>query len=201
MANRNFPNSRIYTFHVMPVQVTGSITIGATGAVSAFGGSGVAGVTRLKAGVYRIQLQDNYNGCFNLVAGARSPTTGSAVNSGSFSVGTLYTITTLGTTNYNLIGIPAGITPAIGMAFVATGVGTGNGTATAIGSSGINAIEQVSNISGYLNKQPATPLSGGYVIIQCLGPTSSSVTTLIPTDPASGSQITFKLLLNNSSVQ
>jgi hypothetical protein len=57
-----------------------------------------------------------------------SPTAGNAVvTSGSFVVGTPYTIVSIGTTNYTLIGA-ASNTPGLG--FTATGVGTGTGTAS-----------------------------------------------------------------------
>jgi hypothetical protein len=50
------------------------------------------------------------------------------VLAGSFVIGTRYTINTLGTTNWQAIGAPAGAT--VGTSFIATGVGTGTGTAT-----------------------------------------------------------------------
>ena len=49
------------------------------------------------------------------------------VNAGSFAVGTIYTITTVGTTNFTLIGASAN---TVGVTFICTGVGSGTGTAT-----------------------------------------------------------------------
>jgi len=51
----------------------------------------------------------------------------STVTAGSFVVGRAYTITTIGTTNFTLIGASAN---TIGITFIATGVGTGDGDAT-----------------------------------------------------------------------
>jgi hypothetical protein len=51
---------------------------------------------------------------------------GYTVTAGSFVVGKIYRIVSLGTTNFTLIGAP---TNTIGTHFIATGVGTGNGTA------------------------------------------------------------------------
>lgn len=51
----------------------------------------------------------------------------STVTAGSFVVGRAYTITTVGTTNFTLIGASAN---TIGITFIATGVGTGDGDAT-----------------------------------------------------------------------
>ena len=49
------------------------------------------------------------------------------VTAGSFIVGNIYTITTVGTTNFTLIGASAN---TVGVTFICTGVGTGTGTAT-----------------------------------------------------------------------
>jgi len=54
-------------------------------------------------------------------------TAGSTVNAGSFVVGTEYTILTVGTTDFVSIGASAS---TVGVVFTATGVGSGNGTAT-----------------------------------------------------------------------
>ena len=51
----------------------------------------------------------------------------STVTAGSFAVGTQYTIATIGTTDFTLIGASAN---TVGVVFTATGVGTGTGTAT-----------------------------------------------------------------------
>jgi len=49
------------------------------------------------------------------------------VTAGSFVIGTIYTITTIGTTDFTLIGAASN---TVGVVFTATGVGTGTGTAT-----------------------------------------------------------------------
>jgi len=55
---------------------------------------------------------------------------GVTLTAGSFSVGTTYTIVTVGNTNFTLIGASAN---TVGVTFTATGVGTGTGTATPSG--------------------------------------------------------------------
>lgn len=52
------------------------------------------------------------------------------ITAGAFVVGQTYTILTVGTTDYTLIGASAN---TIGVVFVATGVGAGTGTATTFG--------------------------------------------------------------------
>ena len=51
----------------------------------------------------------------------------STVTAGSFSVGTIYTIATIGTTDFTLIGAASN---TVGVIFTATGAGSGSGTAT-----------------------------------------------------------------------
>jgi len=62
--------------------------------------------------------------CGALVCKITAP---AAVTAGAFVVGTGYTIKTVGTTNFTLVGASAS---TIGVHFVATGVGAGTGTAT-----------------------------------------------------------------------
>lgn len=203
MANRNFPSSRMYGQHMMPVRLDLSFNIGSSGAVSGFQGKGVTGVTRLSAGIYQIQLQDNYYSFLMADAIMEAPVTGSAIAGGSFVATTVYQIVTLGTTTqaqWVTAGVPSGITAAPGVVFKAAGIGAGTGTVKALGAAGID-IEIIGNPQLMLNKQPFQALSGGYITIQCVGPTSSSVTTPIAVDPPSGSSMFVEIWLNNSSVQ
>lgn len=57
---------------------------------------------------------------------------GQILSAGNFVIGAGYSIVSLGTTNWNSIGVPVGVTPVVGTNFVATGVGSGSGTATQI---------------------------------------------------------------------
>jgi len=49
---------------------------------------------------------------------------------GSFVTGRSYTIVTLGNTNWNAAGVPAGISAVVGTVFTATAIGSGTGTAS-----------------------------------------------------------------------
>lgn len=61
MANRNFPSQRLFSFHMLPVSITGSFAVGASGAPTLSTASkGVASITRNSAGNYTITLQDGY---------------------------------------------------------------------------------------------------------------------------------------------
>ena len=73
---------------------------------------------------YWLYVGDNQNALFKIYHKS-TPT----VISGNFVVGKVYTILTVGTTDFTLIGSPNN---NVGTTFVATGIGTGNGTATTI---------------------------------------------------------------------
>jgi len=205
MANRNYPASRVFGFNLMPVRLNVSIPIGATGAVGTISGKGIQSVTRLATGTYQIQLQDNYYSFLSMSAMVQSPVSGSNVTAGSFSTGTVYQITALGSTTqaqWVTAGVPAGITAQVGTVFKAAAAGAGTGTAKVLASSGIASIEQIGSEQLMLSNQPFVQGSGGgYITLRCYGPTSSSDTTLIATDPASGSTLNVAIWLNNSSIQ
>ena len=76
MANRNFPNSRIYTGHVMPVLLDANANIGAAGAVSSSKGSLIASFSRLGVGKYQIIAQDPYARLYNVQCSVQSPSAG-----------------------------------------------------------------------------------------------------------------------------
>lgn len=104
------------------------------------------------------------------------------------------------------VGLQAGVIPAVGAAFTATATGysTGGGSTglvVAPGSSGVNAIEVVGDPNASLSPSPmgGSPHAGGWIMIQFLGPTSSSVTTQIAVAPAANSVCGLGFYLNVSS--
>jgi len=78
---------------------------------------------------------DGYNALYQNTTGIQNTANGvqalydlgSVQTAGAFNVGTSYTIATIGTTDFTLIGASAN---TVGVTFTATGVGTGTGTAT-----------------------------------------------------------------------
>jgi len=68
-----------------------------------------------------------------------------SVTAGAFVIDTVYTITSVGTTDFTLIGASAN---TVGIVFTATGVGTGTGTATY---SGVDALISDMQTSGTFN--------------------------------------------------
>lgn len=194
MANRRFTQF-FYTAHAMPTLIDFNFVVGATGAVGTLKGPGVQSVTRLSAGTYKVKLQDNYTRFYGAYLSQIAPVTGSDVTAGSFVSGTTYQITALGNTNWNAIGLSSELTAAVGMSFVATGVGSGTGTAKAVSSSGIVAAEIVGNPDLTLGPVTASGRNGGVVIFQCVDDSGAVA------DPAETSIISMALYLSNSSVK
>lgn len=221
MANRNFMSNKLYQLEAYPVLISCNFVVDSTNGnglgIRSLKGAGVkavymhtsatpaAGNPNPAPGTILVQLQDNYNrvlGSFNSIV---SPVSGTPLT--ATTANTTYVIVSLGTATlaqWRAKGLPVGITPAVGVAFIATATGTIGGSAAVetVVSSGISALEGVgdSNLMNALN--PAAPATQGMnLIVNCLAATSSSVTTLIPTAPVNGTVIALSFYLSNSSVQ
>lgn len=124
--------------------------------------------------------------------------TGDATITFSAAVAGLFTgfafVLTVSDTNlqdWNGVGLPRGLTPSVGQSFVATSTGAGasTGLVIAAGVSGVASVEVIGdpNLSFAPQAQGGSPNVGGWLLVQFLAATSSSVTTVIPTAPANGS--------------
>jgi hypothetical protein len=151
-------------------------------------------------GYIYVKLQDLYSRSYGGISGAVSPSTGAPISisgAGVLTVGVPYIIAAVGTStkaNWQAVGLPEGIEPAVGVPFIAsvTGGGTGTGTVVASGVSGVTHIEGVGNSS--------LTVTAGYAIFKVVGPTDASTTTMIAKAPANGTVISLKFYLSNSSV-
>jgi hypothetical protein len=168
------------------------------------------------AGFIYIQLTDSYyrsisgfNATVNPLSGTPISISGAAV----LTLGVGYVITSVGTStaaNWQAMGLPVGVVPAPGVPFIATstGLGTGTGQVEATVSSGIQTIVTVGDptlsVSAPaqlpVNLSQSTSLSGGYLILACMGATDATHTALIPTAPANNTVISIAMYLSNSSV-
>lgn len=187
MANR-WLQQFFFSYVHYPVWIQGDMVVGTSGAVGTLKGSGIKAVTHLTTGMYRIDLEDSFNRYLSGQAGFVSTVTGSNVTAGSFATNTTYVITAVGSTNWQAIGLKAPIA-AVGMAFVATGAGTGSGTAKVAASAGVLSVEVVGN------PQLTTNTNNPYVIIACYDAADSLA------DPAAGSVLGFQFWMRNSSVK
>lgn len=109
--------------------------------------------------------------------------------------------------NWANVGLSGGVLPAVGASFVAiaTGDSVGGGSSGLVkvpGVSGITSMEVVGDPNASLYPRPVGGSAhvGGWVLVQMLGATSSSVTTLIPTAPAAGSVVGMSFVVENGSI-
>lgn len=159
------------------------------------------------AGFILVEFYNNFNYFLGGFGGAVSPIVSptTAVTSG-LNVGQAYVITVLGTTTlaeWQAIGVPKGFTPAVGLPFIATATGTGGshtGKVGLPGKSGVSSIEIVGNSNKIIANSSIAQYGGAQLIYQCLGATSSSDTTLIPTAPADGTVVGLCVRMDGSSV-
>lgn len=207
MANTRL-NQFMYTKHGKPIILDVDIPIGATGAVGTLsGGAGISSVARNAAGVYQVNFLYPFSKFLGMFADVWSPNSGSdiLVASAGTTSGTSYVITTLGTTTtagWQTLGLGVGITPAVGVAFKATATTTASGTGAvqvqAAAGSTIACIEMIGN-PGLTLYPTGIGAALPYVILQTLAATNSSTTTLVATDPASGSTLSLAFYFSDSS--
>lgn len=192
MANRRFTQF-FNTLHTKPVLLDCSFTVDPTNAagVSGLVGPGIEAVYMNAntpsssnpdpaAGYVVVKLQDNYHKLYSAIASVRSPNSGSnlLVASAGLTVGQVYVITVLGTTTtaqWIALGVPRGITPAVGVPFVAlatSATGTGAVQIPAAAGSGIVGFETVGDSDLVINSalpNIAGQQSGSYIIGRFLG--------------------------------
>lgn len=225
MANTYFYNNgHFYAKHTMPVLLDCQFTVAAADAgglgITGLKGPGIQAVYMHTSqtpatgnpnpanGICIVQLPDSYYKDFLGFMGQVTTTSGTniLVASAGTTAGVTYVITLVGTTTtagWQSLGLPVGITPAAGVAFVATATTTATGTGVVqvphVNGTGIQSVEQVGTPGLTLI---STGLQAGYpyVIFRFMGPTNSSTTTPIAVAPRDGSIISLKLYLGNSSV-
>lgn len=152
-------------------------------------------------GYVLIQFSSNYAAYLNGTYGFVSPVSGTPINvTTGVTAGLTYVITSLGTTSasqWAALGVPAVITPALGVAFVApanaTATGTGVIEVPSNTGSTSNHLEIIGDPNTTLNPSDS---SGALVLCQLLSATNSSTTTLKPLAPADGTVIglTFNMV-------
>lgn len=144
--------------------IEGHVLVGAAGAVTSIAGNGVKSVSLLATGIYQIQLTQNYNALLGSSFQPQSPANGISVTAGSFVTNALYQITALGNTNWAAIGLQSGLTAKVGQVFVATGAGSGTGTAQLIVASNADQVEIPINPQVMLSNSQ-TPVNQGSIVL------------------------------------
>lgn len=224
MANRNFPSAgKIYSGHVMPVLLDCNFIVDADNTnglgIRSLKGpmvnavymhSSIATPATLNPnpqnGVIVVQLQDNFNKVINgMRASLSSPLSGSDVkiDNSAMTAGVAYTISILGNATaakWIAIGVPRGVTPAVGVSFIAaSNGGAGNTLSSRVqasaSSSTVASIEIVGNPD--LSVAPAPSANQGYgasIILVCRDYAGSIVA------PADEIKIGLQFYLSNSSI-
>lgn len=223
MANRTFENfGHFYAPHTFPVLLDCNFIVDAANGnglgirslkgpgirniymhTSTTPGTGTNGVLNPNPanGVILVQLGSNYYRYFTGFSGFVSPlTTPQATTTNHVA----YVITALGTATlaqWQAVGLPLGLTPAVGQAFIATATGTIGGSATvaptATAGAGIDHIEVLGDPN--LTLSPVGPqgggsiVTGGWIVLQCFEAGAIAA-------PADGSTISLSFYLSNSSV-
>jgi hypothetical protein len=215
MANRNFASGgKIYSMHVRPVLLDCNFVVDSTNAnglgirslkgpcISAVymhtSATPAAGNPNPPAGYIYVKLADNYNRYLGGFSGAVSPTSGTPLT--SVVANSVYIITSLGTATtaqWVAKGLPIGVTPAVGVSFVASASGTIGGSAAVMAplstGSGIDHVEVIGDPNLMLANSAQPSNGGGYMILACF-----LNNTL--TQPANGSVIGLSFYFNDSSV-
>jgi hypothetical protein len=157
-------------------------------------------------GTIIVQLQDKFNRSFSGFNANVAPVSGSAlkIDNSALTQGTAYVITTLGNSTaaqWAALGVPIGVTAAVGVAFVAASVGAGANTSTsrvmttAAAGSAIATIETVGDPNLSINPNPGSNQPfGAQFILQCRNYTGALA------NPANGSVISLAFYLSDSSI-
>ena len=155
------------------------------------------------AGFVLVQMKQNFNKYIGGFSGFVSQLSGS--NLTSVTAGNAYVITGLGTATaaqWSAKGLPPGLTATVGQSFIASATGTIGGSATVKvpGVTGIVAMEVVGDPNLSISNASIAANGGAWILVQLLGATNSSTTTLIPTAPPDGSVLGMSFVFDNSSV-
>lgn len=218
MANRRWTSQFLYQYETMPVLLSCKFIVNPTD-------TGGLGITSLKgpgiksvymhtsatpatgnpnpaSGFIQVQFQDNFARLLGFFHSIHDTSTGAAltatVNHTTYLINALGTATTA---QWQAVGLPAGVTPAVNAAFTATATATIGGSATvkAVAASGITAIEICGGPDTTIALSNSQTNGGGIITLQCLAATNSSTTTLVPTAPLANSVIALAFYLSNSA--
>ncbi len=130
------------------------------------------------AGYVAIQFNNNFNYYISALTGFVSTTqTSTKIDNSALTAGLVYVITIVGDASlakWQSIGLPVGVTPAVGVSFVATAVGTGSNVLTSRvqvpNPSGVYGVEVVGNPNTMYSSNIAAN-GGAWLLAQFLAPT------------------------------
>lgn len=223
MANRRYTSQFLYQFEAYPVLLNCNFIVDSANGNGlgqrSLKGEGfhnvymnttatpLSGNPNPAPGLILVQFTDVYSRAISASNSIISPL---GASSSATTARAAETITSLGTATlaqWRAVGLPQGVTPSVGISFVATTTATigGGATIAPTASSGISHLEGVGDASqdaaSMMYKTPTTgttpnaigSTTGGFQLIQCL---NSSNALTAPTD---GTVISLQFLLSNSS--
>lgn len=226
MANRRWTSQFLYQYEAMPVLVSCNFVVDAANGnglgIRSLKGNGVQNVFMHTSttpgrgnapigtsglvgplnpnpgnGVILVQLTDNFNRYLSGFNGRVSPVTSTQTTTTSH---VAYVITSLGSATlaqWQTAGLPLGLTPTVGQAFIAIATGTIGGSATvaptATAGSGVDHIEVLGDPNTTLSVAQSAINGGGLIVLECF---AASVVTA----PADTTVIGLNFYLSNSSV-
>lgn len=148
-----------------------------------------------------------FNNNFNVYAGLLSASvigssqTPTKIDNSALTVGQAYIITTVGNSTlaqWQAVGLPVGVTPAVGVSFIATAVGAGANTSTSRVSlpliSGVAAIEVVGDPNTMIASPNMSVQGGAWLMFQFLDAAGALVA------PVAGSIVSVCARYDGSSV-
>ena len=211
MANRNWLSNKMYQMQAYPCLVTVSFVVDNTlpNGTNFVKGGGVSNVymntvgvpsatnPNPEPGIIMIELQDSYERLLGGFLQAASPLDG--INSLNTVAGQLCVIVSLGTASaaqWAAAGVPAGVTPAVGLAFVpiqSAPIG-GGAVLQGMGVSGVATVEACGNGNLSVNRLNSSVNGGALVYMQALDSAGAKVA------PANNTVVVGSIYLSNSSV-
>lgn len=160
------------------------------------------------AGYIMIQLKQNFNYFLGLTHVFQVPAaTSTKVDNTALTVGNAYAITTLGNTTaaqWATLGVPAGVVPAVGVAFIAllTGVAGQANTSTSRvmipSTSGVDLVEVIGNTS-IATTTSISSQSGQWLLLQC-SKASTVMTSYTPAGTVAAPTFTGDALATHSHI-
>lgn len=165
----------------------------------------VAGVTNPNpaVGYAMVTFTNNFNYYLGGFSGQITPLTSTSTT--STTTGNVYVITLLGTTTlaqWQAAGLPPGLTPAVGQAFVAKATGAigGTGHVGLPGEQVAPIVSVVGDPNSESNNSNIAVNGGAIIILQFSGPTAAGNTALVATAPADGTVVGMTFKFDASSV-
>lgn len=156
-------------------------------------------------GIIVLQLQDIYSRLYTLDSNIICTNTGSDVkiDNAVLTPGVAYTISILGDATaavWHALGVPAGITPALGVSFIAASAGGSGNASTSrvqavVASSTVAKIDLIGNPNLLITPAPSASQGFGSELILAIRDYAGALVA-----PIAGTTISLKLMLSNSSV-